>query len=134
MRRLITSVIIFFSASTFFSEASVAQSGKFVAPSWTDTLVNPVKNNREAALGGKHLYLTDCAPCHGNEGKGNGIAAAGLSVPPVDHTSAAVQRQSDGALFWMITNGHLPMPSFKLILTTQQRWELVSFIRTLKKH
>lgn len=133
MAKLMISSIVIFFASAFFSETTAAQSNKFVAPSWTDTLANPVRNNRAATLDGKHLYMTDCAPCHGNEGKGNGIAAAGLSVRPVDHTSATVQRQSDGALFWMITNGHLPMPSFKLILTPQQRWEVVNFIRTLKK-
>jgi mono/diheme cytochrome c family protein len=42
-----------------------------------------------------------------------------------------VQQQSDGALFYKITEGRGPMPSFKTTLTEQQRWDVVNHIRTL---
>src|ERR1019366_1287418 len=45
-----------------------------------------------------------------------------------------VQKQTDGALHWMITEGHTPMPTFKTSLTDNQRWELVNYIRTLAKN
>jgi len=43
-----------------------------------------------------------------------------------------VQQQSDGALFWKITNGNLGrgMPSFSA-LPEAQRWQLVLFLRRL---
>jgi len=56
-----------------------------------------------------------------------------LSIKPADHTSVAVQNQTDGALFWEMTTGHNPMPSYKLMFTEKQRWELVNYIRTLAK-
>jgi hypothetical protein len=36
---------------------------------------------------GKTLFSTNCASCHGNEGRGNGVAAAALNPPPRDFYS-----------------------------------------------
>lgn len=40
------------------------------------------KPTPELIAKGKELYLTSCASCHGNEGKGDGVAGAGLNPPP----------------------------------------------------
>ena len=37
---------------------------------------------------GRGIYLSTCAPCHGNEGKGNGPASKIFKPPPRDHTDA----------------------------------------------
>ncbi len=101
-------------------------------PAWADTIKNPYAHITSAADSGKVLYLRVCSVCHGNGGKGDGIAAAGLATVPANHTSSMVQSHSDGSLFYEISNGHAPMPSYKAILTDKQRWQLVCFIRTLK--
>jgi len=44
-----------------------------------------------------------------------------------------VQNQSDGAIYWKITNGNPPMASYKETLTEEQRWQLVNYIRELKR-
>jgi mono/diheme cytochrome c family protein len=44
-----------------------------------------------------------------------------------------VQKQKDGALYWIITEGNRPMPTYKTTLTPIQRWEVVNYIRTLAK-
>ena len=105
----------------------------FQAPSFADTIHNPIKDAATAASAGQLTYKTFCVPCHGQKGKGDGVAAAGLQKPPADHTSAIVQKQTDGALFWMISTGNNPMPAYKGALTDQQIWQLVSYIRTLAK-
>jgi mono/diheme cytochrome c family protein len=79
------------------------------------------------------LYQHICAVCHGSSGKGDGVAATGLNVTPADHTSQFVQLQTDGSLFWEISNGHAPMPAYKNVITAKQRWELINYIRTLDK-
>ena len=106
---------------------------QFVAPKTADALVNPSKENASATVEGKKIYITYCAPCHGDKGKGDGVASAGLSKPPADHTSSAVQKQTDGAIFWKISEGNNPMPGYKKAISETQIWQLVNYIRTLSK-
>jgi mono/diheme cytochrome c family protein len=110
-----------------------AQMKKFVAPVWADTIRNPLKGNALAMAEGKVIYQSYCSPCHGTKGKGDGVAAAGLDKPPADHTSRLIQKQTDGAFFWMIQTGNNPMPNYKGVLNTNQIWELVNYIRSLGK-
>ena len=125
----ISSLVAFALSISFLS---LGQQKKFVAPATADAMQNPFAGNESATANGKLSYTTYCVPCHGDKGKGNGVAAAGLATPPADHTSAKVQAQSDGAIFWKIYTGNNPMPSYKT-LTQTQIWELVNYIRTLSK-
>ncbi|HEU5321656.1 MAG TPA: cytochrome c [Methylomirabilota bacterium] len=103
--------------------------GEWTAPPDAKNLKNPVKG----AGGAKKSVDTNCASCHGASGKGDGPAAAALPPPkPADWTSAKVQGQTDGELFWKISNGRGAMPPWKH-LPDKERWELVNYIRTLKK-
>ena len=110
-----------------------AQGKKFPAPSSADTIANPLKGNTAATSQGQVIYVKFCVTCHGAKGKGDGIAAPGLPKPPADHTSAFVQNQKDGAIYWVITKGNSPMPGYSAILTPEQRWDVVNYIRTLAK-
>lgn len=122
----------FILALVLLSAAAVcAQSSVFTAPKWADTVSNPLKGNAAALAAGKKIYASFCVVCHGDKGKGDGVGASGLSKRPADHTSRQVQAQTDGALYWMITSGNNPMPSYKTTLTETQRWEVVDFIRSL---
>ncbi|HEY4800958.1 MAG TPA: cytochrome c [Bacteroidia bacterium] len=114
------------------SKISAQQTSIWVAPKEADLIKNPLEDNLTAAKEGKKLYLQNCAVCHGDKGKGDGIAAAGLTPKPANHTSDKVQNQSDGAIFWKMTTGRPPMASYKEALTETQRWQLVNYIRTLK--
>src|SRR3990172_2845011 len=60
-------------------------------------------------------------------------AAAALPPPkPADWTSDGIQKQTDGEIFWKISNGRGSMPPWKH-LPEKERWEIVNFIRSLKK-
>jgi mono/diheme cytochrome c family protein len=109
----------------------IYQMSKFVAPVSADAMKNPVKGDAAATQLGKKTYTSQCVICHGDKGKGDGVASAGLAKPPANHTSAAIQKLSDGALYWMITNGNNPMPAYAAKLSEAQRWQLVNYIRTL---
>lgn len=107
--------------------------GKWVAPADAAAKVNPMKGNSSVIADAKKTYNTTCAPCHGEKGKGDGAAASSLNPKPADHTSAALQSESDGELFYKISEGRKAMPGWKGSLSEQQRWGLVNYIRTLAK-
>jgi len=110
-----------------------AQRTPWVSPKIAQDAKNPFAGDRSVLAEGKTLYTTNCAPCHGNKGKGDGPAAQALNPKPADHTSASVQSETDGSLFWKLSEGRNPMPGYKTILTERQRWELITYIRTLAK-
>ncbi len=110
----------------------VQAQGKWEAPAEAKKLKNPLPKSDKVRAQGKKLAETNCVPCHGTSGKGDGPAAAALPVKPADWTSAAVQSESDGEIFWKISNGRGPMPPWKS-LPENERWALVQHIRTLKK-
>lgn len=128
---LVISVIVL--AIMGFKAVPYYQMEKFTAPASADDVKNPFKGDATVTAEGKLIYQSTCATCHGTKGKGDGTAAAGLSKPPADHTSAAVQKLSDGALYWMINKGNKPMPSYKDLYNPRQAWSLVNYIRTLAK-
>lgn len=102
------------------------QDPQWIAPAAASGKPNPLANKPETAAGGRKLFLRNCAECHGPNGAGmEKKHSADLHLP-------FVQQQSDGTLFWKITNGNAPkgMPSFSR-LPELQRWQLVQFIRTL---
>ncbi len=109
--------------------ASVSAQGEWKAPADAKAMKNPVKGVGNA----KKTIETNCVTCHGASGKGDGVAAAALPPPkPADWTSARVQAESDGELFWKISNGRGAMPPWKH-LPEKDRWEIINYLRTLKK-
>ena len=84
------------------------------------------------AANGKKLAETNCVSCHGAGGKGDGAAAPALNPKPADWTSPKVQTESDGSLFWKISNGRGPMPPWKH-LSDKDRWDLVAHVKSLGK-
>ncbi len=119
-----------------FSAQAIAQeknSNGWVAPEEANKVVNPLKGNAEATKAGKKLYKQQCAICHGDTGKGDGVAGMSLTPKPTNFTLEKVQAETDGGIFWKLTNGKAPMAAYKDILTEEQRWQLVNYIRTLSK-
>src|SRR2546425_1561117 len=81
--------------------AVVSAQSDWKAPAEAKNLKNPVKGVGNA----KKSVETNCLSCHGASGKGDGPAAAALPPPkPADWTSARVQSQTDGEIFWKISN------------------------------
>ena len=103
----------------------------WTAPASANSLKNPYAGNTTATAEGKTLYKQFCAICHGDKGKGDGLAGMSLKPRPANFTKTAVQSQTDGAIFWKMTEGRPPMASYKTVFTEQQRWQLVNYIRQL---
>lgn len=127
MKKILIASILGFVAIALAQNIDYQQDSNWRPPANADARKNPLAGKPQAAAGGKKLFLRNCVECHGEDG--SGIAkkhAADLQL-------AVVQQQSDGTLFWKITNGNTDrgMPSFSN-LPEMQRWQLVLFLRSLK--
>jgi len=114
-----------------FTGTTYAQTGtSWKVPSNADVIKNPLKTSSNSVTAGKKLYEQMCAICHGAKGKGDGVAGMALKPRPANFTKDTFQKQTDGAIYWKLTHGNPPMAAYKEILTDQQRWDLVNFLRT----
>jgi mono/diheme cytochrome c family protein len=103
------------------------------APAEAKQLQNPVKMDPRTVERGSRLYKQHCLPCHGADGAGDGVMAKKLGYKPADLTLLRLGQQVDGELFWKISKGRKPMPDFEKDFSPRERWDLVSYIRTLLK-
>ena len=93
---------------------------------------NPVTATRQSLASGERIFMTRCADCHGERGRGYGKVAHELPVAPAVLSDLRVQEQSDGVLWWKITFGKRPMPAFAFRLSAKERWEVINYLRTLR--
>ena len=114
-----------------FAGTALAQ-GAWVAPQSEKAKKNPLPNDKKIIEQGENVAKINCASCHGEKGKGDGPAAVALNPKPADWTSDRVQSETDGELFWKISNGRGPMPPWKH-LPENDRWAVIRYIRSLKK-
>lgn len=124
---------VFFMALLLLGFSAEAQAPLWVAPAKSNTLKNPHKGNATATMAGKTLFNQYCGICHGNRGKGDGIGGMSLNPKPANFTKDVFQAQSDGAIFWKISEGRNTMAPYKGALTEEQRWQLVNYLRVMRK-
>jgi mono/diheme cytochrome c family protein len=107
--------------------------GAWTCPAAEKGKKNPVPKSDAAVAAGKKATVDKaCTACHGEGGKGDGPGAAALNPKPADWTSAKVQAEPDGCLFWKISSGRGAMPPWAA-LPENERWQIIHYIRTLKK-
>ncbi len=130
-RTILMSAVVGFSVMCF----AFMPDGKkpWNAPAPAAGKANPQKGP-ESVANGKALFAKHCASCHGKTGLGDGTKASELKTEPGDFSKAAFQSQSDGSLFYKISEGRDDMPSFKKKMPeANDIWDVVNFVRTLKK-
>ena len=100
------------------------------------SLANPVPRNAQTHARAQQLFDVNCSMCHGQNADGNSYIAqqftAAHQYPPVDLHSDRVVSRTDGQLYWIITNGEGNMPTFHNLLTDDDRWAMVDYIRDLQ--
>jgi len=68
---------------------------------------NPFKPTPENIAKGKALFTgkATCFTCHGNEGKGDGVAGAALNPSPRNFHNKGLKKKTDGEFMYVIKNG-----------------------------
>lgn len=103
-------------------------------------VVSTVYAAKGNSTSGNKLFLTYCFICHGSGGTGNGPAAPDLPTKPRNLTDDAyMSAHSDQHLYGAISgggaafHGSLAMPQWGNLLTEEQIWDLVAYVRTLHR-
>jgi mono/diheme cytochrome c family protein len=128
-------ILSFLASSAFVAQVAAADDDKpWVAPEAARQVKNPVPVNPESLAAGSQLFHENCAPCHGETGKGDGDTGKIIKKKPANFTDAKLMsEETDGSLFWKMSEGRGPMPSWKDELSDKERWQLVNYIRKLTK-
>ncbi|MBI2918699.1 MAG: cytochrome c [Chloroflexi bacterium] len=117
---------------------SVPITGRAVEPATfleAQETANPVPLTAGTMERARALYAVNCAMCHGAQGRGNSYIAtlfgqAG-TTPPVDFASDRVKARNPGQVYWFLTVGLGNMPPFGKLLTSEERWLLVHYVRSV---
>jgi mono/diheme cytochrome c family protein len=93
-------------------------------PAKANARVSPLPASPDHVAAGKKLFDQHCAECHGPAAQGS-KRAPGLTTGPA-------REATDGAIFWILTNGELRrgMPSWSK-LPEPQRWQIVTYLKSL---
>lgn len=126
--------LLFISAAVFMMSATLsAQPKPWVVPANFKSMKNPVAMGETSTKAGLELYTKNCASCHGKAGLGDGVKARALKTFPGDFSKADFQSQSDGDHFYKTKTGKGEMPKYEGKLADNDIWNIVNYMRTLKK-
>ena len=121
-------ILLAAAAASLLPAPGFADKDGWVAPAEAQKVKNPVEPTKESVTRGETRYKTSCLDCHGAQGHGDGKQAKGLSKKPAD-LAKELHEYSDGDIFWKISEGKRPMPSFKKDLKPEERWDIVNYLR-----
>lgn len=100
------------------------------APARAAKRKNPVAADAASLAAGAKVWGAECESCHGSKGLGDGVGVKDLDKKP-EPLGPLLATQADGELFWKVTEGKKPMPSFATKLSEPDRWNVVNYMRAL---
>lgn len=108
--------------------------GKKNAPASAKALKSPLTAIQAKADLGKPHYLRACQSCHGEDGQSKTPAAAKMKPAPTNLTDHRMDSMKEGEIYWVITHGiGKGMPAFQDQLSEIERWQVVLYVRELRK-
>ena len=127
-------IFVVLTSSDIFFRGDVYVKGPLTAGGGKAQFKKPWIATPQILAHGKELFSQQCTSCHGDQGLGNGPAAAGLVPPPRNFTATTGWK-----------NGHKPSGIFKTLkegspgtsmasfatLSTEDRWSLANYVASL---
>src|SRR5499427_6608426 len=81
---------------------------------------------------GESRFNITCLPCHGKLGDGEGmVALRGFRHPPSYHQDR-LRNAPTSHFYDVMTNGFGAMPSYAEVVTPEDRWKIIAYIRALQ--
>lgn len=81
---------------------------------------------------GRDRYAVFCTPCHGQDGRGQGMIVARGFPQAGDLTAEPLRRASAGELYDAISNGRKAMFGMAQMIPSADRWAIVAYLRALQ--
>ncbi len=107
-----------------------SETAYWAAPADAAARKSPVPADPASIGRGRALYVKHCAGCHGDNGQGDGPAAANMTPAPTDFAKTA-GHHPNGDIAWKIEIGRGPMPGWGDRLTDTQIWDLTNYVQSL---
>jgi mono/diheme cytochrome c family protein len=95
-------------------------------------LKNPLAADEKTLEEGKVLYLRNCSPCHGADGKGGGKVGEKYKGVP-NYSSGRYATLPEGHIFHVITYGKGRMWPHGSQVNPDERWKIVRYVQKLQK-
>ena len=99
----------------------------------TVKLHNPLSPTPATLAAGKERFETNCSPCHGMTGQGNGTVVHLLQHKPANLLTGVSKNLPDGYIYGYIRDGGIWMPSYNDAMSSTERWEVVLYVRDLER-
>ena len=119
----------------FLSAVAVsAQYAGWTVPPTAKEEKSPLKPSADIVKRGRGVFTSNCQKCHGPQAKGDGPDSDPRS-PAADLTDEfRFDLNPEGVLYHKVWDGHPPeMPAFKSTLATDQVWQVVAYLMSLRK-
>jgi mono/diheme cytochrome c family protein len=93
---------------------------------------NPLQPSPDNLQHGANLFASNCAPCHGSIGRGNGTVVHLLAHKPADLLTGVSKNLPEGYIYGYIRNGGIWMPAYGDAMSSNERWQVVMYLRQLQ--
>ena len=123
MTKYIISLILFIFPYSLFAQ-------DWIVPQDRSDRNSPFEFDDESRQSGERVFNANCLLCHGNPGQANYQA---LDPIPDDPAGDKIQSNTDGSMHFKISEGHGLMPSFNNILSADDIWNVISYIRSFNE-
>jgi mono/diheme cytochrome c family protein len=99
----------------------------------TVKMQNPLTATPDNLAKGKQIFETTCSPCHGITGQGNGTVVHLLQHKPANLLTGVSKNLPDGYIYGYIRNGGIWMPAYDDAMSSNERWQVVLYVRDLER-
>jgi mono/diheme cytochrome c family protein len=82
---------------------------------------------------GQERFDIHCAICHGRAGAGDGVVKTFGLMTVASLQNQPIVEQPDGKIFNTITHGRSTMGAYGPVITVEDRWAIVAYVRALQK-
>ncbi len=117
----------------FANQPDYLNTGRF-GDVYGDGIPESLSSRGEALVSrGQERFDINCAICHGKAGAGDGVIKGMGFITIAPLLDDRLRAQPDGQIYNTITHGKSTMGAYGPVITVEDRWAIVAYVRALQK-